>query len=97
MLMRLSRLLRDRWAHQADPSAKLCSSESNVLSTLTLTKAEAYHNLVYRLKSQGIPIEAICVQASSHSSLRSRSQSLSGVEMMSDTYLHPLFVRLSDA
>jgi endo-1,4-beta-xylanase len=52
-----------RWAHQADPSAKLCSSESDILSTLTLTKAEAYHNLVYRLKSQGIPIAAICVQA----------------------------------
>lgn len=52
-----------RWAHEADPSVKLCSSESHVLSSLTLTKAEAYHNLVYRLKSMGVPISAICVQA----------------------------------
>ena len=52
-----------RWAHQADPSAMLCSSEANVLTTLTLTNAEAYHNLVYRLMDQGVPIKAVCVQA----------------------------------
>jgi len=52
-----------RWAQQADPSAVLCSSESSVLTTLTLTNAESYHNLVYRLKDQGVPIRAVCVSA----------------------------------
>ena len=52
-----------RWAQQADPSALLCSSEASVLTTLTLTNAEAYHNLVYRLMDQGVPIKAVCVQA----------------------------------
>jgi len=52
-----------RWAQQADPSAMLCSSEAAVLTTLTLTNAEAYHNLVYRLMDQGVPIKAVCVQA----------------------------------
>ena len=52
-----------RWAQQADPTALLCSSEAAVLTTLTLTNAEAYHNLVYRLMDQGVPIKAVCVQA----------------------------------
>ena len=52
-----------RWAQQADPAALLCSSEAAVLTTLTLTNAEAYHNLVYRLVDQGVPIKAVCVQA----------------------------------
>ena len=52
-----------RWAQQADPSAILCSSEASVLTTLTLTNAESYHNLVYRLKDQKVPIRAVCVQA----------------------------------
>ena len=34
-----------------------------MLTTLTLTNAEAYHNLVYRLMDQGVPIKAVCVQA----------------------------------
>ena len=45
-----------RWAHEADPTALLCSSEADVLTTRTLTNAEAYHNLVYRLMDQGVPI-----------------------------------------
>jgi GH35 family endo-1,4-beta-xylanase len=52
-----------RWAAQADPTATLCSSEAGVLSTLTLTNAEAYHNLVYRLLDLGVPVKAVCVQA----------------------------------
>ena len=55
-----------RWAQQADPSALLCSSEASVLTTLTLTNAEAYHNLVYRLMDQGVPIKAVCVQVGRH-------------------------------
>ena len=41
----------------------LCSSEASVLTTLTLTNAEAYHNLVYRLMDLGVPVKAVCVQA----------------------------------
>ena len=52
-----------KWAQQADPNAILCPSEADVLTTLTLTNAESYHNLVWRLKDQGIPIRAVCVQA----------------------------------
>jgi hypothetical protein len=52
-----------RWAHAADPSALLCSSEDSVLTTLTLTNAEAYHNLVYRLMDQGVPVKAVCIEA----------------------------------
>ena len=52
-----------KWAQQADPAALLCSSEASILTTLTLTNAEAYHNLVYRLMDQGVPIRAVCVQA----------------------------------
>jgi len=52
-----------RWAAQADPNALLCSSEASVLTTLTLTNAEAYHNLVYRLMDLGVPVKAVCVQA----------------------------------
>jgi hypothetical protein len=52
-----------RWAQRADPAALLCPSEDAVLTTLTLTNAEAYHNLVFRLIDQGVPISAVCVSA----------------------------------
>ena len=52
-----------KWAAQADARGVLCSSEGNVLNTLTLTNAEAYHNLVYGMRDKGVPLGAVCVQA----------------------------------
>ena len=52
-----------RWARQADARATLCSSEAGVLNTLTLTSAEAYHNLVAHLAAKDVPVGALGVQA----------------------------------
>tara|TARA_B110001452_G_scaffold139621_1_gene116042 strand:+ start:255 stop:3833 length:3579 start_codon:yes stop_codon:yes gene_type:complete len=52
-----------RWAHAADPAAMLLTSEVDVLNTQTLTRAEAYHNLVYRMISQGVPVGGVGLQA----------------------------------
>jgi len=52
-----------RWAAQGDAQALLCSSESDVLNTLTLTNAEAYHNMLWAMRSKGVPVRGIGVQA----------------------------------
>jgi hypothetical protein len=52
-----------RWAKQADPGAVLIASEVDVLNTKTLTNAEAYHNLLYRMSAQGVPVHAVGLQA----------------------------------
>jgi len=52
-----------RWAQQADDTATLCSSEFDVLSTLTLTNAEAYHNMIWGMNADGVPVKGIGVQA----------------------------------
>ena len=39
-----------RWAHQADGDALLITDEGDILSTQTLTSAEAYHNMVWEMK-----------------------------------------------
>jgi hypothetical protein len=51
-----------RWAREADATATLCSSEGDVLTPLTLTRAEAYHNALWGLASKGVPLGAIGVQ-----------------------------------
>lgn len=51
------------WAAQAAPQAELCTSESGILSSLTLTPAEAYHNSLWDLRARGVPVQAIGVQA----------------------------------
>ena len=40
-----------RWAHQADGSALLLTDEGDILTTQTLTNAEAYHNLAWEMKN----------------------------------------------
>lgn len=55
-----------RWAGQADPDAVLVASDVDILSTQTLTNAEAYHNLLYRMRAQGVPVHAVGVQAHFH-------------------------------
>jgi len=53
-----------RWAHQADSAAMLTTSEADVLTTQTLTNAEAYHNMVWEMKyNRGVPVGAIGLQA----------------------------------
>ena len=53
-----------RWAHLADGAATLCSSEADVLSSSTLTKAEAYHNIVWEMAhNKKVPVHGIGVQA----------------------------------
>ena len=52
-----------RWAQQADASAALLTSEPAVLDSLTLTKAEAYHNMIWAMASRGVPVGAVGVQA----------------------------------
>jgi endo-1,4-beta-xylanase len=53
-----------RWAHQADSAAKLITSESDILSTQTLTNAEAYHNMVWEMKhNRDVPVGGIGVRA----------------------------------
>ena len=34
-----------------------------MLDSLTLTKAEAYHNMVWAMASRGVPVGAVGVQA----------------------------------
>ena len=34
-----------------------------MLNTLTLTNAEAYHNLVWAMRAKGVPVHGIGVQA----------------------------------
>jgi hypothetical protein len=52
-----------KWALEADPSVTLSSSEGDVLTPLTLTAAEAYHNALWGLAANGVPLGAIGVQA----------------------------------
>lgn len=53
-----------RWAHQADGHALLITDEGDILSTQTLTNAEAYHNMVWEMKhNRDVPVGAIGVQA----------------------------------
>eukprot|EP00966_Prymnesium_polylepis_P125396 2899570-Prymnesium_polylepis.1 len=53
-----------RWAHLADSTALLTSSEAEVLNTLTLTNAEAYHNLLWEMAhNKKVPLHGIGVQA----------------------------------
>lgn len=49
------------WAHQADPQAKLYINDYGVEFSGS-TKAEAYYNLVKRLKQSGIPIDGCGLQ-----------------------------------
>jgi hypothetical protein len=56
-----------RWAHLADGSAVLSTSESDVLNSLTLTKAEAYHNNMWEMaKNKKLPIHGLGLQAHFH-------------------------------
>ena len=52
-----------RWAQQADATAALLTSEPAVLDSLTLTKAEAYHNMIWAMATRGVPVGAVGVQA----------------------------------
>ena len=53
-----------RWAHMADPAALLSTAESDILTTQTLTNAEAYHNLIWEMaKNKDVPVTAIGVRA----------------------------------
>ena len=52
-----------RWANQADSAAIQLASEVDVLNTLTLTNAEAYHNMIWAMTSSGVPVGAVGVQA----------------------------------
>lgn len=53
-----------RWAHLADGRALLTSSEADVLNSLTLTKAEAYHNMLWEMvHNKNVPLNGIGVQA----------------------------------
>lgn len=53
-----------RWAHQADGHVLLLTDEGSILSTQTLTSAEAYHNLVWEMKhNRDVPVGAIGVHA----------------------------------
>lgn len=49
------------WAHQADPSAKLYINDYGV-EFMGTTKAEAYYNLINRLKESGVPIDGCGIQ-----------------------------------
>ena len=51
-----------KWAKEVDATATLCSLESDILTPLTLTRAEAYHNTLWGLSSKGVPLGAIGVQ-----------------------------------
>ena len=46
-----------------DATAALLTSEPAVLDSLTLTKAEAYHNMIWAMASRGVPVGAVGVQA----------------------------------
>lgn len=53
-----------KWAHQADSTATLTSAEGDILTTQTLTNAEAYHNLMWEMsKNRGVPVGGIGVRA----------------------------------
>ena len=53
-----------RWAHQADGHALLLTDEGDILSTQTLTNAEAYHNMVWEMKNnRDVPVGGIGLQA----------------------------------
>jgi endo-1,4-beta-xylanase len=49
------------WAHQADPSAKLYYNDYGI--ELVNTKSTAVYNLVRTLRSQGVPIDGVGIQA----------------------------------
>ena len=53
-----------RWTQQADANSILVTSEPGVLDSLTLTKAEAYHNMIWAMVSSGVPVGSVGVQAS---------------------------------
>ena len=58
-----------RWAHQADGHALLLTDEGDILSTQTLTAAEAYHNMVWEMKyNRDVPVGGIGVQVRPHPS-----------------------------
>ena len=50
-----------RWAHEADPEAKLFFNDYNVESVNA--KSDAYHALVQDLLAQGVPVHGFSVQA----------------------------------
>ncbi len=50
-----------RWAHEADPAAKLFFNDYNVESVNA--KSNAYHALVQDLLAQGVPVDGFSVQA----------------------------------
>ncbi|GAA0977634.1 endo-1,4-beta-xylanase [Acrocarpospora macrocephala] len=49
-----------RWAHQADPQAKLYLNDYNIEAIGP--KSDAYYNLVKSLKAQGVPVHGVGVQ-----------------------------------
>ena len=51
-----------RWAHQADPSARLFYNDNKVEAFGT-AKADAFYNLVADLKAKGVPIHGVGLQA----------------------------------
>ncbi|WP_432154642.1 endo-1,4-beta-xylanase [Streptomyces tricolor] len=50
-----------RWAHQADPHAKLYLNDYNIEATGP--KSDAYYRLAKELKAQGVPLDGIGFQA----------------------------------
>ncbi|MFJ4624208.1 endo-1,4-beta-xylanase [Streptomyces sp. NPDC088812] len=50
-----------RWAHQADPKAKLYLNDYNIEAVGP--KSDAYHALAQELKAQGVPLDGIGLQA----------------------------------
>ncbi len=61
-----------RWAHEADPAAKLYINDFNV-ETLN-PKSDALYNVVAGLRRQGVPIDGVGIQ--SHLSLASKLNTL---------------------
>ncbi|GGL88373.1 beta-xylanase [Streptomyces fumigatiscleroticus] len=50
-----------RWAHQADPHAKLYLNDYNIEATGP--KSDAYYRLAQELRAQGVPLDGIGLQA----------------------------------
>jgi endo-1,4-beta-xylanase len=49
-----------RWAHQADPQARLYLNDYNVEGRNA--KSDAYHNLIKQLRSEGVPVHGFGIQ-----------------------------------
>ena len=62
-----------RWAHQADPKAKLYLNDYNIEAIGP--KSDAYYTLAKQLKAQGVPLDGIGLRPTSPSSTAIRRPS----------------------